>query len=327
VRFWTYVVAALQTVEPDVGEQAQALLQEQAPAQEAIVATLLNDLHALDHDVTLVLDDLHDIQSREIHDALAFAIGHLPANVHLVLATREDPPLPLASLRARGDLAEVRAADLRFTAEETAAYLNGAVGLHLEPEQIDALEARTEGWITALQLAGLSLQGRTGDQASGFISEFAGGDRLVLDYLVGEVLDRQPADTRDFLLQTSILGHLTGPLCDAVTGEQDEHDNSNNTGTATLEQLDRANLFLVALDDRRTWYRYHHLFAGVLQVRLRSEQPDLVPTLHRRASDWFAANGDRPEAIEHALKAGDVEQAATLIELASPALRLSRQEA
>ena len=234
-----------------------------------------------------------------------------------MIATRADPALPLARLRARGELVEIRAADLRFTPDEAAAYLNEVMGLDLTAPDVAALEGRTEGWIAALQLAALSMQGR--DDIAGFIAGFAGDDRYIVDYLVEEVLQRQPERVRSFLLETSILARMTGPLCDAVTGQDD--------GKAMLEALDRRNLFLVPLDDRRRWYRYHHLFADVLRAHLLDEQPDLVPELHRRACDWYEQNGERPEAIGHALAAGDLERAADLVELAIPALSRGRQEA
>ena len=232
---------------------------------------------------------------------MAFLLEHLPPQVHLVLAGRADPPLPLARLRARGELLEIRAADLRFTADEAAAYFNESMGLHLTANDVDALEARTEGWIAALQLAALSMQGR--DDTSGFIASFAGDDRFVVDYLAEEVLERQPDEVRSFLLETAILDRFTGALCDAVTG--------GSGGKAMLERLDRANLFLVPLDDRRLWYRYHHLFADVLRARLLDEQPERVDELHRRASAWYEASGDQPEAIAHAMAGHDVERAAT----------------
>jgi LuxR family maltose regulon positive regulatory protein len=234
-----------------------------------------------------------------------------------VVSTREDPTLPLARLRARGELVEVRAADLRFTPDEVAAYLNDVTGLELAAGDIAALEGRTEGWIAALQLAALSLQGR--DDVAGFIADFAGDDRYIVDYLAEEVLQRQSEHVHQFLLQTSILDRLSGPLCDAVTGQ--------DGGRAMLESLDRANLFLVPLDDRRRWWRYHHLFAEVLHTHLLDEQPDDVPDLHRRASGWYEEHGEPAPAIRHALAAGDVERAAGLVELAIPALRRSRQEA
>ena len=316
--FWTYLIAALQTVAPGVGASALSLLQApQPPPIETVLATLLNELGAVPNDVVLVLDDYHVIDARDIQDGMAFLLEHLPPQMHLVIATRADPALPLARLRARGELVEIRAADLRFTPDEAAAYLNEVMGLDLGARDVAALEARTEGWIAALQLAALSMQGR--DDVAGFIAGFAGDDRYIVDYLVEEVLQRQPEQVRSFLLQTSILDRLSGPLCDAVTGQ--------DGGKAMLEALDRGNLFLVPLDDRRQWYRYHHLFADVLRARLLDEQPDRVPELHRRASEWYEQNGDRSEAIRHALAGEDFERAADLVELAIPAMRQERQEA
>lgn len=315
VVFWTYLVSAVQTAVAGVGTGALASLQAHAPLEE-VLATLLNELDGHGGDVVLVLDDYHLIGSRDVHDRLAFLLERLPPHVHLVIATRADPPLPLARLRARGELVEVRAADLRFTVEEAADYLNEAMGLGLTPDHVAALDARTEGWIAALQLAALSMQGR--DDVAGFIAGFAGDDRYIVDYLAEEVLQRQPDDVRDFLLHTAVLSRLSGPLCDAVVGR--------DGGTAMLEALDRANLFLVPLDDRRTWYRYHHLFADVLQARLLAERSELVPLLHRRAGDWLARNGEPAEAIRHALAGGDAERAADLVELAMPGAQRDRQE-
>jgi LuxR family maltose regulon positive regulatory protein len=314
--FWTYLVAAVQSAEPGVGAGAAALLQAQAPT-EAVLSSLLNDLAGVQGDVVLVLDDYHLIEARDVQDGMTFLLDHLPAQVHLVLATRADPPLPLARVRARGDLVEVRVADLRFTADEAGRYLADAMDLELTPTDVAALEGRTEGWIAALQLAALSLQGQ--EDVTGFIEGFTGDDRYIVDYLVEEVLQRQPDDVRTFLLQTSVLTRLTGDLCDAVTGRDD--------GKALLDALDRANLFLVPLDDRRRWYRYHHLFGDVLRARLQDEQPGRLRDLHLRASRWFEQAGERPEAIDHALQAGDMERAAGLVELAIPALRRARQEA
>jgi LuxR family maltose regulon positive regulatory protein len=313
--FWMYVVAGLERAVP---EAAAALAASPDAPQGAhdVVATLVNALADVPDEVLMVLDDYHVIEQPAIHDGVESLIDHLPPNVHVVIVTRADPPLPLARLRARGELAEVRAADLRFTVDEAAAYLNGSMDLALAPPDIAALEGRTEGWIAALQLAALSMTGR--DDPTSFIAEFAGDDRYIVDYLVEEVLEQQPARVRAFLLQTSVLGRLTGPLCDAVTGGDD--------GRATLEALDRANLFLIPLDDRRRWYRYHHLFGDVLQARLLDEQPEAVPELHERASAWFEMDGDRAEAIRHALAAGDVDRAADLIELAAHDLRANRQE-
>ena len=316
--FWTYVIAALRTVASGVGESALTLLQApQPPPIETVLTALLNDLGATAGDIVLVLDDYHVIDASDVQDGMAFLLDHLPPWLHVVIASRADPALPLARWRARGELAEIRAAELRFTPDEAAAYLNEMMGLQLTAQDVAALEARTEGWIAALQLAALSMQGR--DDVAGFIAGFAGDDRYVVDYLVEEVLQRQPDRVQAFLLQTSILGRLSGPLCDAVTGQ--------GGGKAMLEALDRGNLFLVPLDDRRRWYRYHHLFADVLQARLLDERPGQVPDLHRRASAWYEQNGEPPVAIGHALAAEDFGRAADLVERAIPAMRITRQEA
>jgi LuxR family maltose regulon positive regulatory protein len=315
--YWTYVITALQTVAPAVGGSALELLESSQPPIETVLTAVLNELAAVPDDVYLVLDDYHLVDGPELQAGMTFLLEHLPPQVHLVISTREDPTLPLARLRARGELVEVRAADLRFTPDEAAAYLTEVMGLALTSGDVAALEGRTEGWIAALQLAALSLQGR--DDVAGFIADFAGDDRYIVDYLAEEVLQRQPEHVHQFLLQTSILGRLSGPLCDAVTGQRD--------GRAMLESLDRANLFVVPLDDRRRWYRYHHLFADVLQTYLLDDQPDDAPELHRRASRWYERHGDPSQAIRHALAAGDVERAAGLVELEIPALRRSRQEA
>jgi LuxR family maltose regulon positive regulatory protein len=315
--FWTYLVAALNTGVPGVGSGALSVLQPPQPPNEAGLVALLNDLDAISNDVVLVLDDYHVIDARDVQDGMAFLLEHLPPQIHLVIASRTDPPLPLARLRGRGELAEIRAADLRFTPGEAAAYLNEVMGLVLTAADVAALEGRTEGWIAALQLAALSMQGR--EDVTAFIDGFAGDDRYIVDFLAEEVLQRQPEHVQHFLLQTSILDRLSGPLCDAVTGQ--------DGGKAKLAALERGNLFLVPLDDRRQWYRYHQLFADVLHARLRDEQPDDVPDLHRRASGWHEQNGEPSEAIRHALAAGDFGRAADLIELAIPAMRRNRQEA
>ena len=316
--FWTYVIAALRTAAPGVGEDALALLQAPGPPPiETVLTTLLNDLNAIAGDIVLVLDDYHVIDARDVQDGMAFLLDHLPPGLHVVIAGRADPALPLARWRARGELIEIRAAELRFTPEEAAAYLNETMGLQLTAPDVAALEGRTEGWIAALQLAALSMQGR--DDVAGFIAGFAGDDRYVVDYLAEEVLQRQPDPVQAFLLQTCILGRLSGPLCDAVTGQ--------GGGKAMLEALDRGNLFLVPLDDRRQWYRYHHLFADVLHARLLDEQPDQVPDLHRRASAWFQRSGEQSVAIGHALAAEDFQRAADLVELAISVMSQTRQEA
>jgi LuxR family transcriptional regulator, maltose regulon positive regulatory protein len=315
--YWTYLITALQAVVPGVGASTLLLLQSAQPPIETVLATVLNELGIVPNDIYLVLDDYHLIDSADVQAGMTFLVEHLPPQVHLVVSTREDPALPLARLRGRGELVEVRAADLRFTLDEVAAYLNDVIGLDLAASDIAALEGRTEGWIAALQLAALSMEGR--DDVAGFIAGFAGDDRYIVDYLVDEVLGRQPAHVRSFLVQTSLLDRLSGPLCDAVTGQ--------HRGKAMLESLDRANLFVVPLDDSRRWYRYHHLFADVLQTHLIDEHPDRVAALHRRASQWYERNGEPSQAIRHALAAGDVERAAGLVELELPALRRRRQEA
>jgi LuxR family maltose regulon positive regulatory protein len=314
--FWSYLVTAIQSVVPGFGV---ATLQRLAASSvdDATLAAMLNEIEDLSIDLVVALDDYHVIEAPGVHDGMAFVLEHQPPQLHVILATRADPPLPIAQIRARGRLVEVRAADLRFTVDEAAAYLNAAMGLALTDHDVAALEERTEGWIAALQLAALSLQGRS--DASAFIAGFAGDDHYVVDYLAEEVLDRQSADVRDFLLRTSILESLTGPLCDAVTGRPG--------GKATLVALERANLFLVPLDDRRRWYRYHHLFGDVLRAHLLDERPHEVAELHQRASAWFEANGDTSQAITHALAAGDPGRAATLMELAMPTMRRERREA
>jgi LuxR family maltose regulon positive regulatory protein len=316
--FWTYLITALQTVAPGVGEGALSLLQASRPALiDMVLATLLNQLNAVPTEIVLVLDDYHEVDTPDIQGGMVFLLDHLPPRIHVVITTRADPALPLGRLRGRGELTEIRAADLRFTPDEAAAYLNEVMGLDLTVRDVAALEARTEGWIAALQLAALSMHGR--DDISGFIAGFTGDDRYIVDYLVEEVLRRQTEGVRSFLLHTSILDRLSGALCDAVLDQ--------SSGKAMLELLDRGNLFLVALDDRRRWYRYHRLFADVLRSHLEQEEPEEVPELHRRASEWFEKNGAPSEAIRHALAAADFERAATLVELAIPAMRQSRQEA
>jgi LuxR family maltose regulon positive regulatory protein len=314
--FWTYLVEALRTVAPHLGSAALTLLEPPQAPIDAVLATLLNELDAIANDVVLVLDDYHVIVAPEVHDGMAFLLEHLPPQIHLVIASRADPALPLARLRSRGDFVEIRAAELRFTDDETEGYLNDVMALSLTADNVAALESRTEGWIAALQLAALSLQGR-GDP-TGFIAGFAGDDRYIVDYLAEEVLQRQPEHVQQFLLHTSILDRLSGPLCDAVTGQED--------GQNTLVGLERANLFLFSVDDRRRWYRYHQLFADVLQARLLDEQPTVASDLHRRASEWYAQNGERSEAIRHALAGRDFAHAADLVELAIPELSRSRQE-
>ena len=315
-RFWRYFITAVDQLRAGSGATALALLgSPQAPPMQALLTTLLNDLADLDADAVLVLDDYHLIESREIHEAMTFLLEHLPPRLHLVVCTRADPPLPLWRLRARGEMTELRAADLRFTAEEAATFLNQVMGLELSAENVAELEGRTEGWIAGLQMAALAMRDRA--DVSGFIAAFTGSNRYVLDYLAEEVLGRQPEERRTFLLRTSILDRICAPLCNAVTGHAD--------GQTTLERLEHANLFLVPLDDERHWYRYHHLFADVLRQRLSQTQADLVPELHKGASGWFEEEGLVPEAIHHALAAQDWERAIRLIESNGVAVVLGRQ--
>jgi LuxR family maltose regulon positive regulatory protein len=318
VRFISYLIAALQTIKAGIGDGLLVALQApQPPQSEVILTALLNEISVIpEHPSTgsgqrfiFVLDDYHALDSQAVDQALAFLVEHQPPQMHLVIASREDPPLPLARLRARGQLTELRAADLRFTPAEAAEFLNRMMGLNLSDGDVAALEARTEGWIAGLQLAALSMQGRS--DAASFIKSFTGSHHFILDYLVEEVLGRQPEHVRNFLLQTAILDRLSSPLCDAVTGQED--------GRGMLEALERGNLFVIPLDDQRQWYRYHQLFAEVLQAHLHEAQPDRVSMLHQRASEWYERNGLRSDAIRHALVAKDFECAAGLIELAWPA--------
>lgn len=317
VRFLSYLVAALQAIKVGIGEGVLAVLRApQPPSSESILSTLLNEISSSMDYFVFVLDDYHVIDSTPVDEALNFLLEHLPPQMHLVITTREDPPLPLARLRARGQLTELRAGELRFTPNEAAEFLNRVMGLDLSPEDIAALETRTEGWVAGLQLAALSMKGRS--DAVSFIQAFTGSHRFVLDYLVEEVLQRQPEGIHSFLLQTSILDRLNGSLCDAVTGRED--------GKGMLETLERSNLFIIPLDDQRQWYRYHPLFAEVLQTRLMDDQPDQVFRLHQRTSEWYEHNGLAADAIRHALAAKDFGRAATLIELAVPDMRRNRQE-
>jgi ATP/maltotriose-dependent transcriptional regulator MalT len=306
VRFWGGVIEALRTVEPDVGAAALATLRARnVSLVEVVLPLLVNDLAGLDRGVVLVLDDLHLVGEPRIHESLDFFVAHLPASLHLALATRADPPLPLARYRARGEMTEVRAAQLRFSDAETRALLNGILRLGLEVDDVARLQRRTEGWAAGLYLAALSLRGR--EDARDFIESFAGDDRQIVDYLSSEVLAGQRAELRDFLVRTSILERFCGPLCDAVTGGEG--------AAGVLEAVERQNLFLVPLDRTRSWYRYHHLFGELLRHELQRTAPESVPELHRRAHDWFRERGLVPEAIQHATAAGDVDGARELIAL------------
>ncbi len=320
--FWTYVLLALDRAVPGSGAGAFTLLQSGQATVEVVLAGVVNELSVHSGEVTLVLDDYHLAEGVEVAAGMAFLVDHLPPQLRLVIGTRADPALPLSRLRARGELVEIRASDLRFTPEEVSSYLNELNGLDLTTADLAALEARTEGWVAALQLAALSLRDR--DDRTRFIAGFAGDDRFVVDYLVEEVLSRQPDDVRRFLLDTSILDRLTGSLCDAVSPLPARTGAQNGKGM--LEALDRANLFLVALDDNRSWYRYHHLFGDVLHAHLLDERPEDVAALHRRAAGWYAEAGHVEAAVRHALAAGDTEAAADLVELNFRALGRERRE-
>jgi len=310
-RFLAYLVAALQTIAATIGAGVLAALHSpQPPPIEAILTALLNEITAIPNHFILILDDYHMIDVTSVDTMLTFLIEHMPPQMHLMITTREDPQLPLARLRVRNQLNELRAADLRFTPAEAAGFLNQVMGLDLSAQEVSVLETRTEGWIAGLQLAALSMRGRA--DVAQFVKAFAGDNRYIVDYLVEEVLQRQPERVRSFLLQTSILDQLSGPLCDAVTGQND--------GVVLLDALERGNLFVVPLDDTRHWFRYHHLFADVLAAYALQEQPANVPNLHQRASAWYANNGLPADAIRHALAAKDFARAASLVELAWPAM-------
>jgi len=322
-RFLAYLIAALRTLAPRQDDAAQqgpagnrqapvgligkgvlsALQSPHPPPPQAVLTPLINEIAAYPGSIVLVLDDHHTIQSSAVDIALAFLLERLPPQMHLVIATREDPHLPLARLRAQGQLTELRAADLRFTSSEAAEFLDQVMGLSLSAEDVAILESRAEGWIAGLQLAALSMQGRK--DVPSLIRSFTGSHRFVLDYLIEEVLQQQPESIQTFLLQTSVLNRLTGSLCDALTGQ--------DNGQQTLEYLEHANLFVVSLDNVRRWYRYHHLFADLLRQRLHQTQASLQSELHSRASTWYEGNGLKEDAVDHALAARDFERAAQLI--------------
>ena len=307
-QFLIYLVAALQTIVPNIGEGVLGVMQSpQPPSIESILTTLLNEITTNPDNFVLVLDDYHLTDSKAVDNALTFLLKHLPPQMHLVITTREDPQLPLARLRSHDQLTELRVADLRFTSSEAAEFINQIMGLNLSAEDIAALEARTEGWIAGLQLAAISMQGH--QDTTNFIKSFTGTHHFVLDYLVEEVLYQQPENIQKFLLQTSILDRLCGPLCDAVLLD------SSASSQETLEYLERANLFLIPLDSERRWYRYHHLFADLLRHRLgQSYTPEEIAQYHICASEWFEYNGDIGEAFHHAVAVADFERAARLLE-------------
>jgi len=317
IRFLNYLVAAVETGDTGTSIDARRMLRSKTePPLQTILSVLINDLEELTFPIFVVLDDYHAITNKAIHESMAFLLDHLPSNVHLILATRSDPPIPLARLRIRRQMIEVRAADLRFSYEEAESLFNGIMGLGLTPKDMTTLGDRTEGWIAGLQMAALALKGilqTKPDEISFFISNFAGSNRYILDYLVEEVLNQQPQGIQDFLVQTSILNSLSVPLCDIVTGIRlMASEGETPSSQPILEYLERSNLFLVSLDTNRVWYRYHHLFADLLRARLEQNAPQQVPELHTRASDWYEQNQRYPEAIEHAL---DYGRASRLIEV------------
>jgi LuxR family maltose regulon positive regulatory protein len=302
---WTYIISAIQMLDAHLGERTLSILRSsQSVSLESVITTLINEIAAFSDRFTLVLDDYHVITSEAIHKSLTFLLDHQPPQMHLIISTRTDPPLPLSQLRARGEMTELRADDLRFTSDEATLFLNQMAGLDLTAADVAALESCTEGWIAGFQLAALSMQGHA--DHTGFINAFTGSHRFILDYLSEQVLQQQPEELRLFLLKTSILERLSAPLCDALIG---------HTGSqAILEVVDQSNLFLVQLDDDRRWYRYHHLFADVLKHRLNKEQPGAMYELHRRASEWYERAGFLSQAVHHALAAQEFERAARLIE-------------
>jgi LuxR family maltose regulon positive regulatory protein len=338
-RFLRYLVAALQGVDPAIGtEAAQLLAVARKAPPEAILTSLINDLDATGQEMALVLDDYQFISSQDVHEEVAFLLDHCPTAFHLVIATRSDPPLPLARLRARGQTVELRTAELGFTEPEAAQFLNDVMGLRLDAASVEVLKDRTEGWIAGLQMAALALQGtlsmRDRRDVTGFIAGFSGTNRYILDYLLEEVLANQPPEIQHFLLYTSILDRLTAPLCDAMIGGQVSGESGNrgirdgsrlpdspipdtliSASQSILEHLERANLFLVPLDDQRVWYRYHHLFADLLRAQLqKSVGTEGVAQLHVCASEWHAQNGSTLEAIKHASAASDEERVERFIE-------------
>jgi LuxR family maltose regulon positive regulatory protein len=326
VRFLRYVVAAVQTAVPELPDDVTRMLDEHGMVAvdgfltdllNALTATSTGSVHAVSHPIILVLDDYHLIQDGDIHEGIAFLLDHVPPNLHVIMTTREDPPLPLARLRGRRQLVEIRQADLAFSEAEAAEFLNDVMGLSLAEEAVAALAARTEGWITGLQMAALSMQGQ--DDVDAFLAAFTGSHRYVLDYLMEEVWQRQSPEIQHFLLQTAVLDELCAELCDAVLGTRDQRLETGNSPIPSrqsqeiLEYLDRTNLFVIPLDEGRQWYRYHHLFAELLQQRLSHSAPERVPVLHALAGKWYEENGSLPEAIEHYLAGEDYDPAATLI--------------
>lgn len=316
VRFLTYLISAFANAcDLNADELLVLLHSPQPPPPKAILTALISRLEDFPHLLALVLDDYHRITVQPIHEAMTYLFDHLPARMRLVITSREDPPFPLARFRGRGQLAEIRADDLRFTPDEAGQFLRQMLGIELSTDQIRDLDIRTEGWIAGLQLAALAMKGR--ENLASFISAFTGSHRYILDYLSEEVLSRQPQSVQSFLLQTSMLNRLSAPLCDAVTGRSD--------GQIMLKQIEHGNLFLIPLDDERFWYRYHHLFGDMLRRQLQQSNPDLVTDLHRRASQWFERNGWVTEALEHALLSQDTQEAARLVQQTVEEITLAGQ--
>lgn len=304
-RFLIYLVAALQRIDSQIGVDVQAALQESlSPHFEILLTRLISEMERLPEKSIIVLDDYHLIDSKSVHDAINFLVEYLPPTIHLVVTGRTDPPLPIPRLRVRGEVNEVRTSQLRFTKIEVAAFLNDRMGFDLSSNGIAAMEERTEGWVASLKLAAISMQGR--DDWPEFIAKFSGSHRYVIDYLVDEVMARQPEEVQTFLRRTSILERFCAPLCEYVVGGNKDMD--------IIDTLDRSNLFLIPLDDHREWYRFHHLFADFLSQRLRESERDRIPELHRRASYWFENEGLVDEAVQHALAGGDLEGATRLVD-------------
>jgi LuxR family maltose regulon positive regulatory protein len=314
LRFLDYLIGALQMVDNELGDESADLLRRSStPPIKVVLTSLLNEINAYDKEFVLAFDDYHVIHDHSIHEALSYLIERLAPHAHTLIATRSDPPFPLGRLRARGELKELRASDLRFDKAEAASFLNEVMSLELTAQDVAALEERTEGWIAGLQLSALTLQGRT--NRSELVKDFAGDNRFVLDYLLEEVLDCQTEEVQDFLLRTSVLTRLSGSLCDALTGDQNGHQ--------MLEQLDRANLFLIHLDNRGEWFRYHHLFADLLRLKLKQKQPGALNELRIKASEWCERSHLAEEAIHYALAGQDWDRALNLIEpIAFPMISL-----
>ena len=305
IQFLTYAIAGLQTLEVGIGKAALTMLRSpQPPPIESILINLINDVIRIPTDMALVFDDYHLVDAKPIHDMIVFLLDHLPEQMHMIIATRADPNFPLARILSQNQMTELRAVDLSFTTDEISIFFDTCIKYRLSNDDITLLGSRTEGWIAGLQLAALSLSGCK--EPSRFLQAFKGDNRYIADYLTEEVLSRQPEHLKNFMLQTCLLERLSGPLCDAVTQQQNSQQ--------VLNTLEKANLFVIPIDDQRCWYRYHHLFANLLEQRLRRKQSDLVPELHRRASQWFAENGFKNEAVDHAFAAQDFSQAAQLIE-------------